>query len=97
MSKLPKKIKILGVWYTVKTYKRILRMDGDDKTYGGVIKYNESKIDIWERDDIQQMMKTLWHEIYHAFMWESRSCENDTAEYLAQSFSSMMMGLEYKY
>ena len=97
MNKFPKKIRVLGVWYSIRTYKRTLRIEGDDGSYGGVIRYNKSKIDICVQEDTQQMMKTLWHEIYHAFRWEARACENDTDEYLAQSFSSMMMGLEYKY
>ena len=97
MKQLPKQVKICGVWYKIQITKRLCRIDGDDDRYGGVISYNDTKIMIWGARNIQQQWKTLWHEIYHGFRWESRAQPEDDDEYLAQSFATMMMGLEYKY
>ena len=97
MKQLPRQIKVCGVWYTVQLTKRPPRIEGDANTYGGVISYHDTRIRIWSGRNLQQKWKTLWHELYHAFKWETRARPDEDEEYLASSFSTMMMGLEYRY
>ena len=96
-KKLPSGVKVCGIWYKIQVTKKPCKIEGDDDLYGGVISYNDTKIRIWGGRNLQQMRKTLWHELYHAFRWETRAKPEEDEEYLASSFATMMMGLEYKY
>ena len=95
MNKLPKKVKILGVWYRVVITKRPPKLYGDESL--GNVTMRDSTIRVWDAPDKNQMWKTLWHEIYHAFIYESRLFASYDEEMACRHFASMMMGLEYKY
>ena len=101
MKQLPRQVKVCGVWYTISISRNPPKTPGSPDGASGTVDFNKSSIKIWGAKDNQQKWKTLWHEVYHAFWWEARGMSHEYNdehdEYMASSFATMMMGLEYKY
>ena len=91
----PSSVRIGGIWYKIKLIARRPVIDGDN-SYCAAIFYNDAVIKIWNVPTLEQRWKSLWHEIYHAFLWEYQHSSTDDHEYTAQMFAVMMSSIEFK-
>ena len=78
--KLPKKIKILGIPYTVKYVNAMSKVGDEGDNFYGLIDHTKGTITAYGDNRPKEMIwRTIWHEILHA-LFESFDITADAKE-----------------
>jgi Zn-dependent peptidase ImmA (M78 family) len=88
--KLPKRVKVLTRWYEIKIDNK-MEAFGECHYKERIIKVNVKKCE--KKDVVRQ---TFWHEVGHAWCWESGISNNTnstTEEMLVESFAAVLIDM----